>query len=274
MSGPEISDRFWERVAPLLEPFKRRKSGGSQPLEFRVVLNGIFYLLKTGCQGDCLPACYGSKRAIHEHFQTGVAGGVVTEIFRLNAGEYDELQGVEWAWQSMDGRLVQAPVRQTRGLKAAGLGRNPTARGRSGSNIHLQVDRHGMPSAVTLAGAHVQDSRLITPTLEVSVMTASPATEEDPRHLCLDKAYAMKRVEQAVLGHGYTPHIRRIGEEKGVDSEGIHPAKRWVVERTFAGLKGFRAIRTRYVCRGNNYLALLQVACAFILGRRIEDAAL
>ncbi len=124
MSCPEISDRFWERVAPLLEPFKRRKSGGSKPLEFRLVLNGIFYLLKTGCQWDCLPACYGSKRAIHEHFQTWVAGGVVTEIFRLNAGEYDELQGFEWAWQSMDGRLVQAPVRQTRGLKAAGLGRN------------------------------------------------------------------------------------------------------------------------------------------------------
>lgn len=270
MSCPEISDRFWERVAPLLEPFKRRKPGGSKPLDFRTVLNGILYLLKTGCQWDCLPAGYGSKSAIHAHFQNWVAGGVFTEIFRLSAEDYEELRGFEWAWQSMDGSLVQAPVRQTRCQGEDGLGRNPTDRGRSGSKIHLQVDRNGMPTAVALAGANVHDSRLISPTLNVSVIAAPPAPGEEPRHLCLDKAYDFKRVEQEVIGHGYTPHIRRIGEEKHVDSEVVHPARRWVVERTFAWLKGFRAIRTRYACRGRHYLALLQFACAFVLGRRIE----
>ena len=49
MSYREISGRFAERVAPLLEPFRRRKPGGAQPLDFRAVLNGIFYLLKTAC---------------------------------------------------------------------------------------------------------------------------------------------------------------------------------------------------------------------------------
>ena len=48
MAYREISDRFWGRVAPLLEPFKRSRPGGSKPLDFRAVLNGIFYLLKTG----------------------------------------------------------------------------------------------------------------------------------------------------------------------------------------------------------------------------------
>jgi putative transposase len=69
---------------------------------------------------------------------------------------------------------------------------------------------------------------------------------------------------------GYAPHIRKIGEEKRPDSEETHPARRWVVERTFAWLKGFRAIRTRYTCRGANYLALLRFACALILERRIK----
>jgi hypothetical protein len=39
----EISDRFWEVVAPLLEPFERRRPGGSKPLDFRTVL--IWHLL-------------------------------------------------------------------------------------------------------------------------------------------------------------------------------------------------------------------------------------
>ena len=41
MSHYEVSDRFWEQAEPLLEPFKRRKPGGSKPLEFRRVMNGI-----------------------------------------------------------------------------------------------------------------------------------------------------------------------------------------------------------------------------------------
>ena len=60
MAYQEISDDFWEKVEPLLAPFKRKKSGGSLPLDFRLILNGIFYVLKTGCQWHYLPPCYGS----------------------------------------------------------------------------------------------------------------------------------------------------------------------------------------------------------------------
>jgi transposase len=272
MSYREISDRFWERVAPLLEPFKRCRPGGSKPLDFRAVLNGIFYLLKTGCQWAFLPSCYGSKSAVHEHFQRWAGGGVFTEMFRLGADDYEELQGFGWAWQSMDGSLVQAPVRQTLCLQEEGLGRNPTDRGRSGSKIHLLVDQEGMPCGVAVAGANVHDSHLVTPTVEGHVVTVPEPTEEEPQHLCLDKAYDMKRVEDEVRGHRYTPHIRRVGEEKRAVPQETHPARRWVVERTFAWLKGFRAIRTRYTCRGKNYLALLHLACALVLSRRIEAA--
>jgi putative transposase len=150
------------------------------------------------------------------------------------------------------------------------LGRNPTDRGRSGSKIHLLVDQEGMPSGVAIAGANVHDSRLVTPTVEGRVAAAPKPTEEEPQHLCLDKAYDMKRVEDEVRGHGYTPHIRQIGEEKRAAPHEAHPARRWVVERTIAWLKGFRAIRTRYTCRGKNFLALLHLACALVLSRRIE----
>ena len=39
MAYHEISDDFWNREEPLLEPFKRKKPGGSPPVEFRRILN-------------------------------------------------------------------------------------------------------------------------------------------------------------------------------------------------------------------------------------------
>jgi len=274
MSDQEISDEFWEIVEPLLEPFKRQKSGGTKPLDFRTLLNGIFYVLKTGCQWAFLPSCYGSKSTVHEHFQRWTNAGVFAEMYRLGAGKYEELEGFQCDWQAMDGGLVQAPTRQSTSLSEEGVGRNPTDRGKCGSKIHLLVDQQGMPLGVALAGANVHDSRLVTATVKGCALPASDpqATDEKP-HLCLDKAYDMKRVEIEVLSLGYTPHIRRIGEEKQQDDKGNHPARRWVVERTFAWLKGFRAIRTRYTCKAANYLALLHLACALMLTRRVEAAA-
>ena len=145
MSYQEFSDDFWDLVAPLFERFKRRKPGGSKPLEFRVLLNGIFYLLKTGCQWAFLPSLYGSKSTVHEHFQRWASAGIFAEMFRLGADKYDELQGFKWDWQSMDGSLVQAPTRQATSLSEEGVGRNPTDRGKSGSKIHLLTDQEGMP---------------------------------------------------------------------------------------------------------------------------------
>jgi energy-converting hydrogenase Eha subunit H len=35
-------------------------------------------------------------------------------------------------------------------------------------------------------------------------------------------------------------------------------------------IKGFRAIRTRYFCKAQNYLAMIHLACALIVSRKLE----
>ncbi|MDD1649214.1 MAG: transposase [Methylococcaceae bacterium] len=96
------------------------------------------------------------------------------------------------------------------------------------------------------------------------------SAEAEHQHRCLDKAFDLKRVEAEVRGHRHMPHILRAGVEQWAAPEENHPARRWVVERTFGWLKGFRAIRTRYIRRGKHYLVLLHLACALVLSRRIE----
>jgi putative transposase len=108
-------------------------------------------------------------------------------------------------------------------------------------------------------------------TLEAVIVEAPPPTEAAPQHLCLDKAYDNPTGHKTVAAFGYTPHIRRIGEEK-LDPAGekTHPARRWVVERTLAWLSQCRGILVRYEKKSQNYLALLKLACALLWYRRFH----
>lgn len=96
-------------------------------------------------------------------------------------------------------------------------------------------------------------------------------TQEEPQNLCLDKGYDNPRGEDAAKQAGYTPHIRQIGEEKK-DEKGAktHPARRWVVERTFAWLSRWRGILIRWDKKDSNYLASCKLACAFLWFRKLH----
>ena len=120
-----------------------------------------------------------------------------------------------------------------------------------------------------VAGANVHDTKLLRPTLEAVVVDRPEPTGERPQHLSLDKAYDNPTGWAAVTEFGYTPHIRRIGEEK-LDQAGEkrYPARRWVVERTLAWLSKCRAILVRWDKKACNYLGLLQLACALLWYRR------
>jgi putative transposase len=119
-------------------------------------------------------------------------------------------------------------------------------------------------------GANVPDAKLLRATIEAIVVERPKPTEEKPQHLCLDKGYDNPTGRKAVAGTGYTPHIRRIREEKKAcdESKGEKP-RRWVVERTLAWLSKCRAILVRYDKKDVNYLGLIQLACALLWYRRI-----
>ena len=259
-----MPDELWERIDPLPAPFKRKRNGGSQPLPQRTVLAGIFCKYRSG-SGPCFPPV-GSKSTVHEHFQRWSKAGVMAEIFRILLAEYGEKVGADAQWQSMDGTLLQAPTRSQKSA-TGGLGRNPTDKGRSGGKVHLHMGGQGIPLGVTATGANVHDSRLIGVTLKNSREMGSWFLGADVRHLCLDRGYDYPRVSEEVYVNGFEEHIRSRGEE--VQERWRHPAYRWVVERTFAWLKGFRSLRTRYCCYLVNFMGLLYLALACMLWRKL-----
>lgn len=131
------------------------------------------------------------------------------------------------------------------------------------------VEADGGPLGVVVAGANVHDTKLLRQTIESIVVERPEPTTRSPQHLCLDKGYDNPTGHQTVKEENYTPHIRRIGEEK-LDRHRCkrHKARRWVVERTLAWLSKCRAILVRYAKKSSNYLGIIKLACALLWYRR------
>lgn len=106
----QIPDALWERVEPLLPSYKVSCKGGRPRLCLRNVMTGILYVLRTGCQWKAMPEQFGSGSAIHDYFQEWTRLGIFEQLWRLALEEYDDLQGIDWQWQSLDGAMTKAPL--------------------------------------------------------------------------------------------------------------------------------------------------------------------
>ena len=108
-----VSDELWGKIEPLL-PKRRRRArwrGGRPPVPDRQVLNGVLFVLRTGCQWNALNAtgiC--SSSTAHRRFQCWVQAGVFAQFWEQGLLAYDELQGIDWRWQAMDGAMTKAPL--------------------------------------------------------------------------------------------------------------------------------------------------------------------
>ena len=106
-----ISDELWSRIEPILPKRKRRaRYPGRKPLPWRQVIEGIFYVLRTGCPWKAVPRVFGSGSTLHRYYQLLVNLGIFLELWKLALEEYDELKGIQWEWQCLDGATTKAPL--------------------------------------------------------------------------------------------------------------------------------------------------------------------
>lgn len=129
----EVTDDFWKRAEALLptrqrsdeKSYVRKAGGGRKPKEPRLVFEAILYVLRTGCQWKALPAeRFGSASAIHARFLEWEKAGFFEALWKAGLAEYDDLEGIAWRWQSIDGAMMKAPLAQE------AVGPNPTDRGK------------------------------------------------------------------------------------------------------------------------------------------------
>jgi putative transposase len=246
----EVPNDLWARIEALLDELDPPKATGRKRENPRLLLNGIIYRFRSGCQWNHIPKEFGDDSTIHRTFQRWVSLQLFELLWCWLVEECDELALVDWEWQAADGWLGKA--------RSGGdaVGPNPTDRAKNGTKKSLLTDAAGGPLAIMIAPANVNDHKLLEATIESIVLERPKPTAAKPQNLCLDKGYDNAPSRKVVKKHGYQDHIRRIGEEK-LDQQGKkkHPARRYVVERTIAWLSKCRGLLVRYEKKSKNYLA-------------------
>jgi transposase len=260
MAKPLVPDALWERIEPLLPPPKPRRfrHPGRKPLTDRQALTGIVFVLKTGITWNDLPCemrC-GSGSRCRRRLAAWHQAGVWAQLHALLLDELRGADRIDWSRAAVDSSTVRALG------GGEETGPNPTDRGRPGTKHHAVVDAHGIPLAASATAANVPE---VTQVLEV--VDAIPDVRGQPGHpkrrpgeLYGDRAYDSEPHREALRGRGVEPQLARRNTPHG-SGLGVY---RWVAERFFSWLHGFRKLRLRTDRQYGLHDALLKLACALI----------
>ena len=97
-----IPDQLWNEIRLVLPSEKPNNTIGRPAVSFRKVLDGILFVLRTGCQWKMLPKEYGSGSTCHRRFQQWSSSKVFQKLWARLLKVYDDVVGIQWRQQSLD----------------------------------------------------------------------------------------------------------------------------------------------------------------------------
>jgi transposase len=74
----DLTDEEWSHVEPLIPPAK--KGGNKRRVDVREVVNGIMYVLSTGCQWRYVPKDLPPKSTLFDYFDLWIYDGTLDRI--------------------------------------------------------------------------------------------------------------------------------------------------------------------------------------------------
>lgn len=260
---PLVSDELWERVEPLLPPPppRRARFPGRKPLDYRKILTGILFVLKTGIAWDDLPAelgC-GCGKTCHSYLRRWHKAGVWLKLHALLLAELNGANQIDWSRALIDASFCKAPE------GGEDTGPNPTDRGKSGSKHHVLTDAQGTPLNATVTAANVNE---VTQALNVLVNKPAVGGKPGPKRelpdmLQGDTGYDSDPLRVVLRWLGITPFLGKRNREHGSGAGKF----RWFVERTISWLHSFGRLRRRLDRLTEIQEAFLRLACCVICSR-------
>ncbi len=248
----DLTDEEWSSVEPFLP--KAGATGSPRRTDLREVLNAIRYLVRSGCEWRMLPVHFPPWQTVYWWFRRltrrlmfRTLHDVALMIDRARTG-----RNAEPSAAVLDSQSVKAPAPQgTRGFDGA--------KKIVGRKRHIAVDADGRLLMVNLTTADIADS-----TGAQAVLEAIQKRWPRVKHLFADSAYDRQRLLDKAAFLDFTVEIVRRTEAAFV----ILP-RRWVVERTFGWMTRHRRLVRDYEARIDVSHAMIEVAMAGLLIRRI-----
>jgi transposase len=146
----ELTDKEWTAISPML-PNKPR---GVPRVHNRRVLNGIFWVLRSGAPWRDLPTNFGPYTTCYNRFVRWRRAGVWAKIMSALAGAHDvavQMIDTSIVRVHQHGSCITRNRRQSMGRSRGGLT----------SKIHALVDANGLPVRLAVTPGLVRNNRLV-----------------------------------------------------------------------------------------------------------------
>lgn len=210
-----VSNSQWQIISKFLDIKRNRK------YDLREIINGILYLVKTGCQWRMLPGDFPQWQLVYYYFSVWKNNGVLEQIheslvekIRKQQGKNEEpTVGIIDA-QSVKNTLVSS---QSKGFDAG--------KKIKGVKRHIIVDTLGLILAVVIQSASVQDRDGATDVIDKLMESWKKIIK-----IFADGGYRGKLIDTVKSKFKITLEIIKRDE---LHIFKILP-KRWIVERTFS----------------------------------------
>ncbi|MDP6485949.1 MAG: IS5 family transposase [Alphaproteobacteria bacterium] len=242
MSGRyDLTDFEWSVIEPLL-PNKPR---GVPRVDDKRVLNGIFWVLRSGAPWRDLPERYGPYTTCYNRFIRWRKAGVWDRIMDAVSEAYDG------DIQMIDSSVVR--VHQCRQRKKNDrvhcMGRS---RGGLTTKVHALTDSRGLPIKLVLTPGQTHDAKGAA-----MLLTGLP----DGCVLLGDKAYDADWIRERIEAQGAAANIpdKVNRKHRHCFSKTLYK-ERNRIERFFNRIKHFRRVATRFEKHAANYLAMIKLA--------------
>ena len=224
----ELNDAHWNRIKCL---FEEPKKVGRPPLNPRMVLNGILWILRTGARWRDLPARYGNWNSIYHKFRQWCESGMFQLL--LQSVTTDAAQS---ALLEMDSTFCKVHQSACSGLKNQAIG---SSRGGKNTKVHVIINERMQLLGVVLTGGQIHDSE---PALDLLA-----GIDLAGKKLLADKAYSCKSLRDYLEERGA---IVCIPDKSNFKTKHRFDAnlykRRNIVERFFQRIKNYRHIATRF----------------------------
>jgi transposase len=211
MSRIGLTDRQWTFIRPLLPPPART---GPPRADDRRTIEGILYVLITGCRWQDLPREYGAPTTLWWRLKRWGEEGVWVRIWRAALAALDQRGQLDWSMAYLDGSFAPA--------KMGGAKVGVTKQGQ-GTKWMLVVDGNGLPLGFHLDSASTAEVMLAEQTLDtVGVSRPRGCPKRRPKKLVADRGYDSSTFALPLSPAG--PPSRRACSRERVDL--MDPARR------------------------------------------------
>ena len=252
-----VPDELWDMIQPLLPKHHVSPKGGHPPVDDRLALAGIIFVLKTGIPWEDLPLEFGCcGMTCWRRLRDWQEAGVWAKIHRLLLDHLRGADKLDFSRAIVDSGSVRAVG------GGQGTGPSPTDRRKKGSKHHVIVDAKGIPLAVATTGANVHDVHGLEPLVDAipSVKGKVGRPRKKPDIVQGDRAYHSKARKARLEKKGIKTLLAETGAPHG---SGLGKT-RWVVERSIAWLHNFKRLRIRYDRRLDIHAGLVTLAMSLI----------